>query len=95
MDTAKGEWLIRLAYPEKQSFKDKQGWPVYKTNVNCVPSKYFHGHVVVSMRPISFEKVVKAIQISSNYPAVHDGPIHICDPKLIGIDDINKTDYGL
>lgn len=50
--------------------------------------------VVVSMRPIPHKDVVRAVQVTSRFPSVHGAPIHIGDPKLIGIHDIYKPDFG-
>ncbi|KAJ7374321.1 hypothetical protein OS493_007409 [Desmophyllum pertusum] len=37
----------------------------------------------------------KTVVITAAYDAVHGAPIHIGDPSVIGIEDINKVDYGL
>ncbi|WP_129598171.1 putative hydro-lyase [Anaerophilus nitritogenes] len=71
-----------------------QNVPMYITNINCHPSGIFSGPTVVSMRPIPYDKVVKAVQITSRYPSVHGSPIHIGDPNIIGIKDINHPDFG-
>ncbi|QZY54191.1 putative hydro-lyase [Crassaminicella profunda] len=68
--------------------------PMYITNIQCKKSGVFSGPTVVSMRPIPYEKIVKTIQITSRYPSVHGAPIHIGDPEIIGIKDINKPDFG-
>ena len=46
------------------------------------------------MRPIPREKVVRAIQVTSRFPAVHGAPVHIGDPEAIGIEDIDRPDLG-
>ena len=53
-----------------------------------------HGPMVVSMRPIPRDKVVKAVQITSRFPGVHGAPVHIGEPERIGITDLSKPDYG-
>ncbi|MCX7780891.1 MAG: putative hydro-lyase [Negativicutes bacterium] len=68
--------------------------PMYITNIDCVPAGSFHGKTVVSMRPIPQQQVVRAVQITSRFPAVHGAPVHIGDPALIGIEDIAKPDFG-
>ncbi|MDK2798472.1 MAG: hypothetical protein PWQ70_91 [Clostridiales bacterium] len=68
--------------------------PMYVTNIQCEPAGIFQGPMVVSMRPIKREKLVKAIQVTSRFPAVHGGPIHIGWPELIGIEDIGKPSFG-
>ena len=68
--------------------------PMYITNVQCKPAGVFHGPMVVSMRPIPQEQVVKAVQVTSRLPAVHGAPVHIGDPAFIGIRDIDNPDFG-
>ena len=46
------------------------------------------------MRPIPYNQVVKAVQISGAIPKVHGAPLHIGDPSVIGIEDISKPDFG-
>lgn len=67
---------------------------VYKTNIECQPAGKFKGNMVVSMRPIKYNKVVDAVKITAEMPRVHGAPIHIGYPELIGIDDLNKVSYG-
>ena len=54
----------------------------------------FHGPLVVSMRPLKPADAIRAIQITTRFPAVHGAPVHIGMPELIGIKDIMKPDYG-
>ena len=67
---------------------------MYLTNKACHPAGSMSGNTVVSMRPIPYDQVVKAVQISGAIPKVHGAPIHIGDPAAIGIADINKPDFG-
>jgi len=48
----------------------------------------------VSMRPIPYQLVPKAVLVTGAMPRVHGAPVHIGDPALIGIADIDKPDYG-
>jgi uncharacterized protein YcsI (UPF0317 family) len=68
--------------------------PMYLTNIDCEPAGIFHGKVVVSMRPMPADRVIKAVSITSSMPRVHGAPIHIGDPAAIGINDINHPDFG-
>lgn len=68
--------------------------PMYMTNIDCEPAGVFSGKMVVSMRPLPREQVVKAVNITASMPRVHGTPVHIGDPALIGIQDINKPDFG-
>jgi uncharacterized protein YcsI (UPF0317 family) len=50
--------------------------------------------MVVSMRPLKAADAIRAIQITSRFPNVHGAPVHIGDPSLIGIKDLQAPDYG-
>ena len=67
---------------------------MFITNVPTTPAGVFSGPLVVSMRPIPQEKVVRAIQVTSRFPAVHGAPVHIGDPAAIGIKDATRPDLG-
>ncbi|MHB1160867.1 MAG: D-glutamate cyclase family protein, partial [Chloroflexota bacterium] len=45
--------------------------PMYITSRQCVPAGMFHGPMVVSMRPVPYEQVVRAVQVTSRFPSVH------------------------
>jgi uncharacterized protein YcsI (UPF0317 family) len=68
--------------------------PVYKTNIPTVKAGCFEGPVVVSMRPIPRKDLIRAIQVTTRFPATHGAPIHIGNPEDIGIEDIHKPNYG-
>ena len=68
--------------------------PMYITNIECEPAGVFHGRMVVSMRPIPYAQIVKAVTVTETLPRVHGTPIHIGDPAVIGIRDINHPDFG-
>ena len=74
--------------------EEKCNVPMYITNIQCKPAGIFHGPTVVSMRPMSEKDAIRAIQITSRFPAVHGAPLHVGDPEVIGIKDINKPDFG-
>jgi len=68
--------------------------PMYRTNRPCQPAGRFSGPVVVSMRPMTPLEAIHATTITSRFPGVHGAPIHIGDPAAIGIQDVNRPDYG-
>jgi uncharacterized protein YcsI (UPF0317 family) len=68
--------------------------PVYVSGIQCRPAGPFAGPMVVSMRPIRFDQVPRAALVTSRYPATHGGPIHIGDPKAIGIPDLEQVIFG-
>jgi uncharacterized protein YcsI (UPF0317 family) len=68
--------------------------PMFRTSIACQPSGPFRGPMVVSMRPFKPAAAIRAVQITSRFPAVHGAPVHIGLPELIGIRDIGRPDYG-
>ena len=67
---------------------------MFKTSIQTAPAGPFSGPMVVTQRWVPKEKVVRAVQATSRFPAVHGAPIHIGDPAAIGIKDPLKPDFG-
>ena len=67
---------------------------MFRTSVATQPAGPFRGPMVVSMRPLRPADAIRAIQITSRFPAVHGAPVHIGLPAEIGIADIDRPEYG-
>jgi uncharacterized protein YcsI (UPF0317 family) len=67
---------------------------MYRTSIACQPAGRFAGPLVVTMRPFAPADAIRAIQITSRFPAVHGAPVHLGRPDLIGIADLARPDYG-
>jgi len=68
--------------------------PMYITSIPTTPAGVFHGPMVVSMRPIPASQVVRAVQVTSRFPAVHGAPVHVGDPAAIGIRALDRPELG-
>ena len=68
--------------------------PMYRTSVDTAPAGCFRGKLVVSMRPFRPADAIRAIEITSRYPRVHGSPVHLGNPRLIGIEDLQKPWAG-
>ena len=68
--------------------------PMYITSIPTAPAGAFSGPLVVSMRPIKQERIVRAVQVTSRFPSVHGAPVHIGDPAAIGVRDLARPDFG-
>ena len=68
--------------------------PMYITNIPCQPAGVFRGNMVVSMRPLPYDQIVKSVLVTGAMPKVHGAPVHIGDPAAIGIGDIHRPDFG-
>jgi uncharacterized protein YcsI (UPF0317 family) len=87
------EALLRAKIPVRH-IEESKNVPMYITNIPCAPAGKLHGPLVVTMRPLPPDKVVRATQITSRYAAVHGSPVHIGDPSTIGIKNLKKPDFG-
>ncbi len=85
--------LIKQGIPMKHIDSGKNV-SMYQTNIPCKAAGSLWGEMVVSMRPIKSHQISRAVEISARYPQVHGSPIHIGNPKAIGIDDLDRPDYG-
>ncbi|MFB1082662.1 putative hydro-lyase [Jeotgalibacillus sp. JSM ZJ347] len=68
--------------------------PMYKTSIACTKAGRFEGPTVVSMRPMTEQQAIRAVQVTSRFPSVHGAPVHIGDPSKIGIQNLNHPDFG-
>jgi uncharacterized protein YcsI (UPF0317 family) len=74
--------------------EENRNVPMYLTNLACRPAGTMHGNMVVSMRPLPPEQVVRAVTATAAMPRVHGAPVHIGDPAAIGIADLSQPDFG-
>ncbi|MFI7445290.1 putative hydro-lyase [Nonomuraea indica] len=68
--------------------------PMYRTDRACRPAGELSGPLVVTMRPVPAHLVPVAVRVTSRYPAVHGAPVHVGDPSLLGIADLDRPDFG-
>lgn len=68
--------------------------PMYRSDIDCTPAGPFSGKMVVSMRPFKAADAIRAVQICTRFPSVHGAPIHLGNPRLIGIESLAQPDYG-
>ncbi len=74
--------------------EENRNVPMYLTNIPCEPAGVMRGNMVVSMRPLPPEQIVRAVTATAAMPRVHGAPVHIGAPAAIGIADIGKPDFG-
>lgn len=67
---------------------------MFRTTVATVPAGPFAGPLVVTMRPLAPADAIRAVQVTSRFPGVHGAPVHLGDPRQIGIADLMRPDYG-
>lgn len=79
---------------EVRHITDNTNVPMYRTTLPCRPAGRLRGEVVVSMRPLPAAHIARASTITARYPGVHGAPIHVGDPKALGIKDLDRPDFG-
>jgi len=87
------EALLKNDIPVRH-IEEGRNVPMFKTSLPVQPAGIFRGRLVVTMRPIPRDLVVRAVQITTRYAMVHGAPVHIGDPRFIGIEDLENPDYG-
>jgi uncharacterized protein YcsI (UPF0317 family) len=64
---------------------DRYRW-VLRTDRPTEPAGPFKGDLIVTMRWLTPQQAITAVQVSSRFPFNHGAPIHIGDPAAIGAD---------
>ncbi len=67
---------------------------MYITNRECLPAGPFRSPLVVTMRPMTPEAAVRAVQVTTRFNQTHGAPIHIGSPEKLGIDSLEAPDFG-
>ncbi|WP_069883968.1 putative hydro-lyase [Streptomyces luteocolor] len=88
------EWALADSGVPLRHIEQGRNVPMYVTGRPCRPAGRLHGPMVVSMRPVPPRHLADAIRESSLMPAVHGGPMHCGDPAGLGIDDLDRPDFG-
>jgi uncharacterized protein YcsI (UPF0317 family) len=67
---------------------------MYVTNRLCKPAGPFSAPLVVTMRPMTPEQAVRAVQITTRFHLTHGAPVHMGAPDEIGIKDLRRPEFG-
>lgn len=67
---------------------------MYTTNRECVPAGPFSARLVVTMRPMTPQQAIRAVQVTTRFHLTHGAPVHLGDPTEIGISDLGRPDFG-
>lgn len=67
---------------------------MYKTNRMCEQAGPFSSPLVVTMRPMTPEQAIRAVQVTTRFHLTHGAPVHLGPPEEIGIQDLNQPDFG-
>jgi uncharacterized protein YcsI (UPF0317 family) len=87
------EALIRNGFSVRH-IENNQNVPMFKCGIQTIKSGIFNGPLVVTMRPYKASDIPAVFDICAHYPHAHGTPVFWGNPADIGIDDLQKPDYG-
>ncbi len=67
---------------------------MYITSRTCRPAGRFKSPLVVTMRPMTPEQAIRAVQVTTRFHLTHGAPVHMGFPHEIGIRDLSRPDFG-
>ena len=67
---------------------------IYTTTIQTRPAGSLKGPLVVSARAIPGPRVSEVVLTTSRYAKTHGAPVHVGDPRAIGIEDLSRSEYG-
>lgn len=77
-----------------RNMEENKNVSMYITNRQCRPAGPFEAPLVVTMRPMTPEQAVRAVQVTTRFHLTHGAPIHMGDPGHLGIEDLDRPDFG-
>jgi len=85
--------MLAAGLPIRNLEEDKNV-SMYVTSRDCRPAGPFTSKLVVTMRPMTPSQAVRAVQITTRFHLTHGAPVHIGDPREIGINDLSTPEFG-
>jgi uncharacterized protein YcsI (UPF0317 family) len=85
--------MLAAGLPIRNIEEDKNV-SMYITNRQCRPAGPFSAPLVVTMRPMTPEQAVRAVQVTTRFHLTHGAPVHIGDPADLGIQNLDRPDFG-
>ena len=77
-----------------RNMEENKNVSMYTTSRKCIPAGPFAAQLVVTMRPMTPEQAVRAVQVTTRFHLTHGAPVHLGDPAKIGIADLDQPDFG-
>ena len=77
-----------------RNIEENKNVSMYITNRDCRPAGPFTSKLVVTMRPMTPQQAVRAVQITTRFHLTHGAPVHLGDPAEIGIKDLAVLEFG-
>jgi uncharacterized protein YcsI (UPF0317 family) len=88
------EAAMTRANLEVRHVNEKRNVPMYRTTRQTQAAGVFSGPLVVSMRPLPAADVAKTAALTARFPMAHGAPVHMGDPLALGIESLERPDFG-
>ena len=85
--------LVAAGVPVR-NLEEGKNVSMYITSRDCQPAGPFSAPLVVTMRPMKPAEAVRAIQVPTRFHLTHGAPVHMGSPEEIGINDLDRPDFG-
>jgi len=85
--------MLAAGLPIRNMEEDKNV-SMYITGRSCRSAGPFSANLVVTMRPMTPQQAVRAVQVTTRFHLTHGAPVHLGDPREIGIDNLDRPDFG-
>src|SRR3546814_16866090 len=85
--------LVQAGVPLRH-IDERRNVAMYRTSIPNAPAGRFGGNLVVTMRPMNSHNAIRAITITSRFPAGHGAPVHTGHPAPMGIAALQAPDTG-
>jgi uncharacterized protein YcsI (UPF0317 family) len=85
--------MLAAGLPIRNVAEDKNV-SMYTTNRRCHSAGPFSAPLVVTMRPMTPEQAIRAVQVTTRFHLTHGAPVHLGDPGKLGITDLDRPDFG-
>ena len=77
-----------------RNMEENKNVSMYTTNRECIPAGPFSACLVVTMRPMTPQQAIRAVQVTTRFHLTHGAPVHLGDPEKIGIRNLVAPDFG-
>ncbi len=77
-----------------RNLEENRNVSMYLTSLACRPAGRFATPMVVSMRPMTPQAAVRAVQVTTRFHLTHGAPLHFGAPEAIGVPDLGRPDFG-
>ena len=77
-----------------RNLEEKKNVSMYVTNIPCQPAGPFSTSLVVTMRHMTPEQSIRAVQVTTRFHLTLGAPVHIGPPEGIGMNDLNRPHFG-